>query len=89
MTDVFGFFDIAGYVQYTYIIGKYIIRLQPLRNTKQDRKARKDQFYVFRQCTYIVFITKQVLLTQETQTKSVNIQSSTRKRNINLSLELI
>ena len=82
-------------LQYIYNIrtlsenGKYIIRLQPLRNTKQDRKARKDQFYVFRQCTYIVFITKQVLLTHETQTKSVNIQSSTRKRNINLSLELI
>jgi hypothetical protein len=62
----FGIFNIAGWIQYTYIVRKYKIYLHVLRN-RTDKiakgsvflsvsKAHTNKFYIFRQCTYIVYI---------------------------------
>jgi hypothetical protein len=56
------FFDIAGQTQNTYIVVKYKIHLYSLRNRPEKlaivpvSKARTNKFYIYRQCTYIVYI---------------------------------
>ena len=61
----FELFDIAGQIQYTYSIGKYIMYLYLLRNRTEKlakgslvylSKARTNKLYIFWQYTYIIYV---------------------------------
>ena len=51
----FGFFDIAGQKQYTYIVVKYKINVHSLGEIPVS-KARTNKLYFFRQFTYILYL---------------------------------
>jgi hypothetical protein len=51
----FGLFDIAGQIQYTYIVVKYKINLHSLGEIPVS-KARTNKLYFFRQFTHILYL---------------------------------